>query len=85
MKWRELNNEYAGSLAQLSKKSPHEVLGVDVDAPLHLAKAAWRKKVSLYHPDRADPFMKAYAQDVVKILNEAMESVEKNSPGQGSN
>lgn len=31
---------------------PHEVLGVSVDAPLHVVRAAYKRLAQVYHPDK---------------------------------
>lgn len=77
MKWREIETGFDGRLQELRNKTAYEVLEIDASSSLLEAKKAWRRKVALYHPDRVDPFMRQYAQELVKILNEAWEFIER--------
>lgn len=76
MKWREIDRKYNARTEELRKQSPYELLGVSATDSLSTIKAAYRRKVKLYHPDRTDDFMKKYSQEVVKLLNNAMEIIE---------
>ena len=77
MKWREVRNEYRASLCDLREKSPYELLGVSETDSLDEMKTAYRRKVRLYHPDRTDEFMKQYSQEVVKLLNSAIDQIKE--------
>ncbi|WP_029048768.1 DnaJ domain-containing protein [Cupriavidus sp. amp6] len=76
MKWTNLDIGYKSRLDDLRKLSPYELLGVSPNASLDVVKRAFRTKVRLYHPDQADPFMRAHGEEVTKLLNLAMEAIQ---------
>lgn len=76
MKWTNLDLGYTSRLDSLRKLSPYELLGVNADATPAEIKRAFRLKVRLYHPDQADPFMRAHGEEVTKLLNLAMRAIE---------
>ena len=39
-------------------------------------EAAYRLMVKTYHPDKADPFMRSYCEEMLKIVNRAMARIE---------
>ena len=71
MKWKDIDvdNGYKSQLEKLKAQTPYERLGVTKESSLKEVKAAYRKKMSIYHPDRADPFMANYGEEVTKLLN----------------
>ena len=77
MKWRNIENTYVERLEELKRLTPYELLEVDRSSSMVQIKKAYRKKISLYHPDRTDPFMKEYSEEVVKLLNIAIETLKK--------
>lgn len=77
MKWRELNSRYANRLEILARRTPYELLEVTTNVDEEELKRAYRTKVSAYHPDKADPFMKVYGQEVAKLINAAYERIRK--------
>jgi DnaJ-class molecular chaperone len=76
MKWTNLDLGYKSRLETLRKLSPYELLGIASDAPIDEVKRAFRSKVRLYHPDQADAFMRAHGEEVTKLLNVAMRTIE---------
>ena len=77
MKWTNLDLGYKNRLETLRALSPYELLGVEPDASMAEVKRAFRLKVMLYHPDQADVFMRAHGEEVTKLLNLAMQIIER--------
>jgi DnaJ-class molecular chaperone len=75
MKWRDLN-QTPGRLEELRKADPYTLFAVDRGADLPAIKRAYRNLVMTYHPDKADPFMRSYCDEVLKIINRAMARIE---------
>jgi DnaJ-domain-containing protein 1 len=75
MKWRDLKNG-AHRLDALQKADPYTLFSVERGAALSDIKAAYRLMVKTYHPDKADPFMRGYCEEVLKIVNRAMARIE---------
>lgn len=76
MKWRDLNQGVAKRLEELKNADPYAVFSVQRGADLPAIKRAYRLMVRTYHPDRADPFMRSYCVEVLKIINRAMARIE---------
>lgn len=76
MKWVNLELGYKNRLDKLQALSPYELLDVNRDSSMEDIKRAFRLKVRLYHPDQADPFMRAHGEEVTKLLNQAMDSIQ---------
>jgi len=76
MKWRELNQGSATRLDQMRKEDPYSLFGVTRGADLLEIKRAYREMAKTYHPDRADPFMRPYCGEALKIINQAMARIE---------
>ena len=70
MRWRPLNR-HTSALEELARLPAHELLGVPVTASAAEIKAAYRKKVRVYHPDSVEPFLKPHGEEVMKLLNRA--------------
>lgn len=86
MKWRDLPTGYADRPEALRTLPPHEVLQVAENAPPEEVKAAYRRLVKLYHPDRSHEFMQGSNAEVLKILNDAYEVlVKRAAPAPPSN
>jgi DnaJ-class molecular chaperone len=77
IKWQDKTFSFQGELKRLQGISPFALLGVSEQATESEVKAAYRRKVMAYHPDRADPFMRAHGEEVVKLLNTAYEKIRK--------
>ena len=71
MRWRTLNGPYQSTLAEARAKLPHELLGVPPGCTKVEARRAYLTLVRTYHPDRADPFMAQFNQEMLKIINSA--------------
>ena len=71
MKWRDRPPQLADELARLRTLEPHELLAVPAGAPMEAVKRAYRQLAKVYHPDTADPFMRAYNEQVLKMINDA--------------
>ena len=72
MKWRDIPTKYQDRISELRaqlERDPYEVLGVPASASETEVKAAYRKQVSTYHPDKQGDFVRNYSQEVVKIIN----------------
>ncbi|MFM0096386.1 J domain-containing protein [Paraburkholderia nemoris] len=77
MKWTNLDLGYKNRLDTLRRLSPYELLGIGPDASMDEVKRAFRLKVRLYHPDQADAFMRTHGEEVTKLLNLAMQAIER--------
>jgi DnaJ-class molecular chaperone len=77
MRWRSLNGPYTDKLDEARSKSPHELLGVDAGANQLEARKSYLAMVRAYHPDRADPFMARFNQEMLKIINSAYDKLPK--------
>lgn len=77
MKWKDLNSGYEGRLERLRNAKPHEILEVPEDASLDEIKNAYRKKISISHPDRSSSFMKSTDEEITKIINQAYEELRR--------
>jgi DnaJ-class molecular chaperone len=77
MKWREIPKEYNDKAKVLSGQKPHEILQVSDGASLLEVKAAYRRLVKLYHPDKSHEFMRASNAEVMRIINEAYETLSR--------
>jgi curved DNA-binding protein CbpA len=75
MKWRDVTPG-AARLEDLRKADPYAVLGVERGADLAAIKQAYRMKVRTYHPDKADAFLRAHCDEMLKIINRAMARIE---------
>lgn len=75
MKWTNLNTGYEGVIERLRNSLPHEVLDVPIDASIDEIKRAYRKKLSVTHPDRSSSFMKSTDEEVTKLINLAYEKL----------
>jgi DnaJ-class molecular chaperone len=79
MRWRELRNGYNDRIAALAALPPHELLSVAPDATAEQLKSAYMRLVKTYHPDRSDPFMARYNEEVIKLVNAAYETLKDRS------
>jgi DnaJ-class molecular chaperone len=75
MKWRSIRQPVAGRLARLRRKAPHEILGVSPSAPGAEIKQAYRRQARAYHPDVVDPFLRPHSEQMMKLLNDAYQSM----------
>jgi DnaJ-class molecular chaperone len=71
MKWRKRKSQLSDEIARLAGLEPHELLGVSEEATAEQIKRAYRILVKVYHPDRADPFMKKHNEKVIQPINDA--------------
>ena len=71
MNWKNIGLRMQDEISKLESLEPHEVLGVPADAAIEDIKKAYRHLVKVYHPDKADPFMKEYNEQVLRIINES--------------
>ena len=58
-------------MAAMAAMAPHELLRVWPDASVAGVKAAYKKLVKSYHPDKAHAFMARHNEEVVKLVNGA--------------
>jgi len=73
MRWRNLDSQYSDRLAVVRAQQPHEILGVPMDCSPAGARKAYLGLVKAYHPDRTDPFMACFNEEMIKIVNLAYE------------
>jgi DnaJ-class molecular chaperone len=71
MKWKDCRTSYQSILEEWKSKSPHEIFGVSEAASGEEIKGRYRQLVRLYHPDHADPFMRATREEILKCINRA--------------
>ncbi len=82
MRWRNRNPQLSDELARLRALKPHEVLGIAPDSSADDIRAAFRRMVKIYHPDKSDPFMRKYNEQVMKIVNDAYDQLISNHEGE---
>ena len=78
MKWRDVPRTYSDKLAELRNqlvRDPYGVLGLTEAATDEEVKRAYRKRASTYHPDKQGEFLRAHAQEVIKVVNAAYERI----------
>jgi DnaJ like chaperone protein len=72
MKWVPLSQETGEAFYERQSAKPaHELLGVSESATDAELTRAYRRLVSKYHPDRLDPFLKAYSDRLMRLINAA--------------
>lgn len=77
MQWTNKKGPVQNKLDEMRAKTPHEILGVaDMASELEI-KTRYRELVKTYHPDAADPFMRSYAEEALKIINDAYDRLTK--------
>lgn len=77
MKWKNLTRDYQNQIDKINEQDAYQRLGVRQNATMADVKRAYREKVKLYHPDGKDDFMKDYSQEILKLLNDAVETIKK--------
>jgi DnaJ-domain-containing protein 1 len=77
MKWRELNQNTGQRVAEMKRSDPYALFKVARGADLAEIKRIYRGMVKTYHPDQADPFMRPYCVEILKIINRAMAHIER--------
>lgn len=75
MKWKNRSSQLSDELSRLSGMDPHELLSIARDACAEDVKGAYRRLVKVYHPDKADPFMRSHNEQVIKLVNAAYEKL----------
>jgi len=75
MKWKEIDTNYKNQLERLIAQNPYERLDIEYGSTMPEVKKAYRKKMSLYHPDKTDNFMSDHGEEVSKLLNQAVEQI----------
>lgn len=81
MRWKNRIPRLSEEISRLSELSPHELLNISPDSSIQEIKIAYRKMIKVYHPDKADPFLKNYNERVTKLLNTAFYELMKESVG----
>lgn len=64
-----IESAYLQLAAPRQQKSPHEVLGIMLDAPLEVAEAAYKARARRAHPDAGG------SVEQIKELNQAIEEI----------
>lgn len=75
MLWKDLGTKRRSLLDEWRRKPAHEVLGVDPGSTPEEIRLAYLAKIKAYHPDRSDPFVRGYNQEMAKIVNQAYEQL----------
>jgi curved DNA-binding protein CbpA len=72
-------DERLGTLADVAKRDPHDVLGVSAGSSLQTVKAAWRRLARENHPDLTgdDPAASRLATRRMAEINDAYESLRR--------
>jgi curved DNA-binding protein CbpA len=60
---------------QALERDPYSILGVEPTATDAAIKSAYKKQISIYHPDKQGDFLRAYSQEVSKLINLAYEKI----------
>ncbi|MGE4062483.1 MAG: DnaJ family molecular chaperone [Rhodospirillaceae bacterium] len=76
MKWRELNSNAGQRFSKMQRSDPYALFNVARGVDLAEIKRVYRGMVKTYHPDHADPFMRPYCMEILKIINRAMAHIE---------
>jgi molecular chaperone DnaJ len=71
MNWRDVPTRYKDRTEILLTQRPHEVLQVSETATLDEVKAAYRRLVKIYHPDKSDTFLQTSNAEILKIVIKA--------------
>ena len=72
MKWVPMSQESGEAFFERQSAMPaHELLGVSESATDADLTKAYRRLVAKYHPDRLDPFLKPYADRLMRLINAA--------------
>ena len=80
MKWREIPLGYKSRIKEMQvllARDPFLVLEISSSASTDEVKAAYRKKISTYHPDKQGDFLRGFSQEMSKIINVAYEKILK--------
>ena len=77
MNWRDIPTRYTDRAEILSAQKPHEILEVSEAATLDEVKAAYRRLVKIYHPDKSHGFVQSSNEEVLKIVNDAYQAMAK--------
>ena len=77
MNWRNIPTGYTDRTEILRRQHPHEILTVPEGATLDEIKTAYRRLVKIYHPDRSHEFVQSGNAEVLKIINEAYDTMVK--------
>lgn len=78
MKWTNIEiKKYNSQIDKLKNMSPYELLEITENSEISEIKAAYRKKMKIYHPDKNTAFSKEYGENVSKILNDAYDKLLK--------
>jgi len=75
MKWKELKSEYQSPIDELSKKTPHQILGIAENASEDEIKNAYRRLAKKHHPDKSVDFLKLINSEKMKVINSAYEKL----------
>jgi preprotein translocase subunit Sec63 len=75
MKWKNRSSQLSDELTRLNGMDPHELLSIARDAGAEDVKGAYRRLVKVYHPDKADPFMRNHNEQVIRLVNAAYEKL----------
>lgn len=77
MQWKKIDTKYKSQLEMIRVQTPYERLGLEASATIGEVTTAYRRKVRLYHPDKTDSFMTSYSEEVMKLLNQAVDQIKK--------
>lgn len=75
MRWKELKSEYQSPIDELSKKTPHEILGITENSNEDEIKNAYRRLAKKHHPDKSVDFLKLINSEKMKLINSAYEKL----------
>jgi DnaJ-class molecular chaperone len=80
VKWKNRNVRLSDELARLRTLSAHELLNVGYQATAAEVQRAYHILVKVYHPDKADSFMRRHNEEVLKLINKAYAEIMAKSP-----
>jgi curved DNA-binding protein CbpA len=78
--WKNIPLQEANTSADVESLPPNKALGVPEGASLTEIKAAYRRKMLAYHPDRTGEFLRQHNGRIARIINRAYRQLTGGQP-----